>query len=55
VEQLEVWNSTGQLVHRAQGPFTEQYTLDLSGLPPGLYTVRARLETGIKVEKVVVH
>ncbi len=54
VEQLEVWNSTGQAVRRAQGPFPEQHTLDLSGLPAGLYTLRARTETGMRVEKVVV-
>ncbi|MCR9098587.1 MAG: T9SS type A sorting domain-containing protein [bacterium] len=54
VEQLEVWNSTGQSVRRAQGPFSEQHTLDLSGLPAGLYTLRARMETGMRVEKVVV-
>ncbi|MCR9051903.1 MAG: T9SS type A sorting domain-containing protein [Phaeodactylibacter xiamenensis] len=54
VEQLEVWNSTGQAVRRAQGPFHEQHTLDLSGLPAGLYTLRARMATGMRVEKVVV-
>lgn len=54
VEQLEVWNSTGQAVRRAQGPFHEQHTLDLSGLPAGLYTLRARMEAGMRVEKVVV-
>ncbi|MEQ8702486.1 MAG: T9SS type A sorting domain-containing protein [Phaeodactylibacter sp.] len=54
VEQLEVWNGTGQAVRRAQGPFPEQHTLDLSGLPAGLYTLRARMERGIRVEKVVV-
>lgn len=55
VEQLEVWNSTGQPVRRTQGPFMEQHTLDLSGLPAGLYTLRVRTERGIRVEKVVVH
>ncbi|WP_421949541.1 T9SS type A sorting domain-containing protein [Phaeodactylibacter xiamenensis] len=54
MEQLEVWNSTGQAVRRAQGPFPEQHTLDLSGLPAGLYTLRTRMETGMRVEKVVV-
>jgi len=54
VEQLEVWNSTGQTVRRVQGPFTEQHTLELRGLPPGLYTLRARMETGMRVEKVVI-
>jgi hypothetical protein len=33
----------------------EQHTLDLSGLPAGLYTLRVRTERGIRVEKVVVH
>ena len=54
VEELAAWNSTGQLVRRAQGPFFDQHTLDLSGLPPGLYTLRARTERGMRVEKVVV-
>ncbi|NRA50966.1 MAG: hypothetical protein HRU12_17690, partial [Phaeodactylibacter sp.] len=44
----------GQQVCRAQGPFYEQHTLDLSGLPPGFYTLWARTEMGIRVEKVAV-
>ncbi len=55
IEQLQVWNSTGQAVHHAQGPFSEQHTMNLSGLPPGLYTLHAQSKTAIQVVKVVVH
>jgi hypothetical protein len=54
ITQVSVFDATGRLVHREQGQFWEQHQLDLSGLPTGLYWLRAEQEGQMLTQKLII-
>ncbi|HTA28206.1 MAG TPA: T9SS type A sorting domain-containing protein [Bacteroidia bacterium] len=55
VNNIEVINELGQVIYFKQYPVvTTQYTIDLSHLPTGVYTLRLQTNSGSIVKKLVV-
>ncbi len=54
IENIQVFNSSGQLVQQVNGLNTKQHLLDLEQLPTGLYIVSIQTEAGILKQKVEV-
>lgn len=50
--RIELWNTRGQLVYTQTAAGTE-WTIDLAGLPPGVYLVRAYTLDGIATGRLV--
>lgn len=53
VDRLRLFSATGQLLRLWEGPFISQQSLDLRGLPAGLYFLRAEQGDRVLTEKVV--
>lgn len=49
ITQLEVFNSIGQLVHVERPPFAEDKLEIMTGLPPGLYSLKLHSPSGIQI------
>ena len=54
MEQIHVFNSSGQLVEQVTGLKTKQYLLDLEQVPTGLYIVSIQTSAGLLKQKVEV-
>lgn len=53
VDRLSVISITGQTVWAQPNHFHESSSIDLSGLPPGLYVVRVEMEGAVVMRRVV--
>ena len=51
--QTEIWSINGKLFYREEKPAPQQ-PIDLSGMPPGLYLLKATTDSGISQQKVII-